>query len=108
DPSLFVFLPDEVEALIALGELDRAAAYLEPFERTAHELDRRWAIAVAARCRGALHAARGEREAALAAFERALSAHAEAAMPFERARTLLLAGEAHRRFRHRRRARQLL
>jgi len=108
DPVLRVFLPDEVEALVALGELDRAEAYLEPFERSASELHRLWAVAAAARCRGALEAARGARPEAFAAFERAFAAHDLAGMPFERARTQLLAGEAHRRFKRRGRARELL
>lgn len=109
DPVLCLFLPDEIEALIALGELERAEAYLGAFERRAGELDRAWAIAAAARCRGALIvAARGAPELALAAFERALAAHARTAMPLERARTLLLAGQAHRRYKQRGRARVAL
>ncbi len=108
DPVLMTFLPDEVEALIALGELDRAEAHLLPFEARAAELERAWAQAAAARCRGYLHAARGEPEQAMSAFERALAAHDGTAMPFERARTLLLAGQAHRRFKQRRRARDTL
>jgi DNA-binding CsgD family transcriptional regulator len=108
DPVLRVFLPDEVEALIALGELDQAESYLEPFERSAGEAGRQWAVAAAARCRGALEGARGVRTEALAAVERALQAHDLAGMPFERARTLLVAGEVHRRFKQRRQARALL
>jgi DNA-binding CsgD family transcriptional regulator len=108
DPVLRVFLPDEVEALVALGELELAEEYLEPFERDAGELERAWAIAAAGRCRGALEAARGAPAEALAAFARALAAHDAVDMPFERARTLLLAGDAHRRFRQRGRARVLL
>lgn len=108
DPCVFVFLPDEIEALIALGEHDAAEAYLAPFERLADRHDRTWAVAVAARCRGALEAARGARGEALAAFDRALDAHALAGMPFERARTELLAGETHRRFKQRAAARALL
>ncbi len=108
DPVLTMFLPDEVEALITLGELDRAEAYLEPFERLAGATDRQWAVAAAARCRGALEGARGARLEAFAAFERALEAHDRAGMPFERARTLLVAGEVHRRFKQRRKARALL
>jgi DNA-binding CsgD family transcriptional regulator len=108
DPVLRMFIPDEVEALVALGELDLAEEYLAPFERDAARLDRAWAVAAAGRCRGALEAARGARAEALAAFERALAAHAAVEMPFERARTLLLAGDAHRRFKQRGRARKLL
>jgi DNA-binding CsgD family transcriptional regulator len=107
DPVLKVFVPDEVEALVALGELDQAEAYLEPFERSAIELGRQWAVAAAARCRGALEAARGARSESFAAYERALAAYGGADMPFELARTQLLAGEAHRRFKRRGSARDL-
>ena len=51
----------------------------------------------AGRCSGVLAAARGERDAALAHFEHALGEHDRAAMPFERARTLLALGAAQRR-----------
>jgi DNA-binding CsgD family transcriptional regulator len=108
DPVLRMFMPDEVEALVALGELDLADGYLAPFERSAAELEREWAVAAAARCRGALEAARGARIEALGAFDRALAAHAAVPMPFEWARTQLLAGEAYRRFKQRGRARELL
>jgi DNA-binding CsgD family transcriptional regulator len=108
DPCLFVFLPDEVEALIALGELDRARTYLEPFERSARALQRVWAIAAAERCRGALAAAAGEPEEALRSYDLALDAYARAGMPLERARTLLLAGQVQRRQKQRAKARVLL
>jgi len=107
DPVLRMFVPDEVEALVALGELDLAQEYLEPFERSAAELERAWAVAAAGRCRGALEAARGAQDEAAAAFERALAAHDAVDMPLERARTRLLAGEAFRRFKQRGRAREM-
>ena len=107
DPVLRMFVPDEVEALVALGELDLAQEYLEPFERSAAELERAWAVAAAGRCRGALEAARGAQDEAAAAFERALAAHEAVDMPLERARTRLLAGEAFRRFKQRGRAREM-
>ena len=108
DPCLFVFLPDEIEALVALGELDRAEEFLAPFERSSYHHDRRWAIAVAERCRALLAAAQADASGAFAAFERALDAHGQVTMPFERARTLLIGGEIHRRFKQRGRARELL
>lgn len=108
DPSFLVFLPDEIEALVALGELDRAERALEPFEGSARRLERDWATALADRCRGLLAGARGEREVAVAAFKRALEAHDRGAMPFERARTLLLAGQTDRRFKQRGQARERL
>jgi DNA-binding CsgD family transcriptional regulator len=108
DPALCVPLTDEVEACVAIGETERALSYLEPFERRAEELDRAWAIAAAARCRGAICAARQEPDLAFSHFERAMAAHARVSMPFERARTLLLAGQARRRYKQRARAREAL
>ncbi|HZE06102.1 MAG TPA: AAA family ATPase [Solirubrobacteraceae bacterium] len=108
DPVLGMFVPDEVEALVILGDLDRAEAYLEPFARRASDLDRGWARAAAARCLGALLAARGDPAAAFAAFDEALAQYARITMPIERARALLLAGQAHRRYKHRGQARALL
>jgi DNA-binding CsgD family transcriptional regulator len=108
DPVLMTFLPDEVEALIALGELGLAETYLAPFEARARSLERPWALAAAARCRGMLAAAAGDSELAFAAFDRALAEHERAPFPFERARTLLLAGQAYRRYKQRARAREAL
>ena len=108
DPVLTVFLPDEIEALVALGEFELAEGYLASFEERAHALDRAWARAAAARCRGALAAAQGENGLAFEAFDRALVEHGRGQMPFERARTLLVAGQAYRRYKQRARAREAL
>jgi len=108
DPVLSVFLPDEIEALVALGEFALAEGYLESFEERARALDRAWARAAAARCRGVLAAAQGEGEPAFEAFDRAVAEHGRGQMPFERARTLLVAGQAYRRYKQRARAREAL
>jgi DNA-binding CsgD family transcriptional regulator len=108
DPVLRMFLPDEIEALIGLGVLERAEAHLSSFERLAREHERPWAVAAAARCRGTLEAARGRPDQAFEAFEQALSEFECIGMPFERARTLMLAGQARRRFKQRGVAGQLL
>jgi DNA-binding CsgD family transcriptional regulator len=97
DPVGFVFLPDEIEALIALGEHERAGRLIELLETRGREHDRPWALAAAARGRGALLAAGGELDEALVAFEAALAQHARVGMPFEQGRTLLLQGRALRR-----------
>ncbi len=101
DPVLGVFLPDAIEALAALGDTARARGYLEPFERKARELERGWALAAAARCEGAIAAAEGEHELAFEAFERSSTEYESLGMPFERARTLLLVGQARRRLKQR-------
>jgi DNA-binding CsgD family transcriptional regulator len=97
DPSGLVFLPDEIEALVALGELARAQPLIELLRRLGMIHDRPWAIAAAARGRGILAAARGDLPEATAALEEALAAHDRVDMPFERGRTLLALGRALRR-----------
>ena len=97
DPIGLVFLPDEIEALVALGELERAQPLIELLRRLGLIHDRPWAIAAAARGRGILAAARGDLEEAIASLEEALAAHDRVEMPFERGRTLLALGRALRR-----------
>ncbi len=108
EPTPAFFLPDALEALIALGHLDRAEALLDTFERRGRELDRTWALATGGRCRALLLAARGDLAGAVAALDRALAAHDRIEMPFERARTLVVKGVTERRLRRRAAARRTL
>ena len=59
EPAYFRVVPDEVEALVALGRLDEAEAVLAPFEEAGKSLGRAWTIATGARCRALVLAARG-------------------------------------------------
>jgi len=102
------FLPDALEAMIALGELDRAGPLVERFERRGRELDRAWVLASAARIRGLLLAARGDLDAADAALEQALVEHEPLELRFSLARTLLAQGQVRRRRREKRLARESL
>jgi len=104
EPGLLRYLPDAIEALIRLGDLEGAATLLDPFESRARDLNRRWALATAGRCRGLWLAGSGESEPAVAALDAALALHEGLGMPFEHARTLLVAGEVRRRARHKRQA----
>jgi DNA-binding CsgD family transcriptional regulator len=104
EPGLCRFVPDEIEALTRLGELGAAEALLGPFETRSTQFGRSWGMAAAGRCRGLLLAAAGDLAGGLAALEAALEAHQRLAMPFEEARTLLAAGEVHRRARHKHQA----
>ncbi len=108
EPVPAFFLPDALEALIAIEELDRAEALLDSFEARGRELDRAWALATGSRCRGLLLAARGDVRGAGDALERALAEHDGLDMPFELARTLLVKGAVERRARRRARARASL
>ncbi len=97
DPAGLIFLPDEIEALIALGELDRTEPLIELLDRLGQSHDRAWAIAAAQRGRGLLAAARGDLDPAVSLLEAALEEHERVEMPFERGRTLLALGRVRRR-----------
>jgi DNA-binding CsgD family transcriptional regulator len=90
-------VPDAVEAMIELKRLDEAERFVEMLELQGRRLDRPWQLAVGARCRGMLLAARGDLEAANVAIQRALAEHRRLPMPFELARTQLLLGQIQRR-----------
>jgi DNA-binding CsgD family transcriptional regulator len=104
EPCVIPCVPDAIEALVALGELDRANELLSDHERKGRACDRPWALATAARCRGLLAAARGDRPDSMSAFKQAMEQHARIQMPFELGRTLLALGESQRRFKQRRAA----
>jgi ATP/maltotriose-dependent transcriptional regulator MalT len=95
------FVADAVEAMIHLGRLSDAEPLIERLERNGRRLDRAWMLAVGARCRAMLLAARGDLAAATTAAELAMNAHRRLPMPFEQARSELLLGQLQRRQRHR-------
>jgi ATP/maltotriose-dependent transcriptional regulator MalT len=95
------FIPDAAEALIALDRVDEAERIIDALQRNGRRLDRPWMLAVGARCRAMLLAARGDIEAAGAAARRGMVEHDRLPMPFERARTQLLQGQLQRRLRQR-------
>ena len=97
EPAYIPFLPDEIEALIGLGELSEAEALLAAFEQRGKVLDRAWALATAARCRGMLQAAQGDLPAAVRSVQRALTEHQRVPQPFDLGRTLLVLGTIQRR-----------
>jgi DNA-binding CsgD family transcriptional regulator len=102
------FVADALEALIVLGELDRADRLIERYEQRGQELERPWVLATAARCRGLSLAARGDLDGAQAALERALAEHGRLELEFSLARTLLAQGHVRRRRREKRLARDSL
>jgi DNA-binding CsgD family transcriptional regulator len=105
----FRFLADEIEARVALGELERAAWLLRRLdERRPTLLDQAWAEAATARCRGLLLAAERREADAVAQLGSALVQHERLNEPFELARTLLVLGRVQRRFKRRGAARESL
>jgi DNA-binding CsgD family transcriptional regulator len=91
------YVPEAVEALIQLDRFAEAEPLIEALERNGRRLDRPWMLAVSARGRGMLLAARGDLHGASDAVQRAMVEHARLPMPFERARTQLLLGQIQRR-----------
>jgi DNA-binding CsgD family transcriptional regulator/tetratricopeptide (TPR) repeat protein len=103
------FLVDEIEALLTVGDVERARGLVERLaERRSMLTDRAWACAATERCRGLVCAASGDEAGAGAAFAQALALHEQLPEPFELARTLLAQGRVERRFKRRRRARETL
>jgi DNA-binding CsgD family transcriptional regulator len=99
------FHADHAEAVLALGDLDRAEVLVARMETRARALPRPWIQAVSARSRGLLQSARGDQDSALASMQEAIRHHEHLDMPLERARTLLALGQVHRRRNERRSAR---
>jgi DNA-binding CsgD family transcriptional regulator len=108
EPGAFPFVPDEVEALVAMGKLEAADRLTDRLEEQGQALRRPLALATAARCRGLIAMAHHDWARARAHLERAIHEHRSVSQPFELGRTLLAAGEIRRRMRHIRPARDLL
>jgi DNA-binding CsgD family transcriptional regulator len=108
EPSVWRVEADRIEAAVGVGDIARAEALTMRFERQAERSQIPWGLAAAARCRGILAAAHGDAGGAPAALERALAAHERCPVPFERARTLLVLGQVHRRAKRKRLAKEAL
>jgi ATP/maltotriose-dependent transcriptional regulator MalT len=89
---------------VHLGRLEEASAFLGPHESLADQRGRHAPIARLARVRGRLEAARGDIEAAEAAFQRGLRHMQSLPMPFEQALLELAYGQFLRRVGRRRAA----
>ena len=102
EPGVFRVHADLIEALIGIGDLDRAAVVLDELEARAKASRVPWSLATGARSRGLLLSAHGDLAMAELALEEALAEHERLPMPFERARTLLALGLLQRRRNERR------
>jgi DNA-binding CsgD family transcriptional regulator len=105
-PTVFRYLGDLVEAAVMAGDLELAEATLvDRLEAPAERIPLPWILAISARGRGHLAAARGEADGAIQWFDRSLDALDGTPMPFERARSMLGRGQARLRGGQRRLAR---
>jgi DNA-binding CsgD family transcriptional regulator len=107
EPSMAWWRAEQVEALLALGQIDDAVERLDAWEADARRLGRRWVVAQATRCRGLVASARGD-DGALSLLVDAVSQHEAAGDPFGRGRALLALGVARRRTKQKRAAREAL
>jgi DNA-binding CsgD family transcriptional regulator len=108
EPAAFPFVPDEIEALVSVGEhalADRRISWLE--DRGA-ALGRTSAVAAAERSRALLVAETGDLSDALGHAERAMELSAGLPLPFDRGRALLVLGTLRRRDRRKRASREAL
>jgi len=108
EPAQRLELGDFLEALVGAGELDEADDVVESWQERARQLDRAMTLAILARSRGLILAARGDLEGAFASFEDALREHGRDEDPFQLARTLLALGATQRRAKQRAAARATL
>jgi DNA-binding CsgD family transcriptional regulator len=106
--SVYPVVQYDIDARIATGDLDGAAHLVDLLERFAAESGRTWHRVVGTRGAALLASARGDLPRALDLAEHALELQADLPQPFERARTLLVAGTIARRARKRGRAHKTL
>lgn len=103
-----IFLADEIEALLALGQTERATRLCDALESYARACEDRWPLVAALRCRALLLAATQQPVEALRVAEEAMAACDGLGMTLEVARTCLVAGRLARRSKQKRRARDRL
>jgi DNA-binding CsgD family transcriptional regulator len=108
EPGFWPWQDLYADALIGMGRLEEASAFLRPHEELAAVRGRRSAVAALARVRGRLEAAAGRPEAAEAAFQRALTEVEQLPHPFPRALIELAYGQVLRRAGQRRAAAEQL
>ena len=108
EPATLFFLPDGIEALVGIGELDRAETLLDAFEERSLALGRLWARAASRRCRALLLAAQGDVEAAWPEAAASVAEFAGLELPIELGRSYLVLGQIERRRRQRGASREAL
>ncbi|MDQ3554088.1 MAG: AAA family ATPase [Chloroflexota bacterium] len=108
DPGENLVIGDHLEALVAVGDLTRAAEVANEIERLARRLGRRRPLALVDRGRGLVASALGDQDEAVRLLERSVARLDELRIPFEAARSRLILGIVHRRRRKKRMAHDTL
>jgi DNA-binding CsgD family transcriptional regulator len=98
---------DTIEVLVALGEVDEAQRHVDQYWELPCAAHPRGRVA-AGRAAGLIHAARGNRDAALTALTAAIATDPIPVFPLERGRTLVALGSVQRQAGQRRAARETL
>ena len=106
--AMAFWVDEYVEALLETGQTEEAAAVVDDWDEQVQRLGHRLAPAQVLRCRGMLAAAAGDLESAAATFSAAVAAHEPLLDPYERGRALLALGQASRRLKQKRAAREAL
>ncbi|HXZ56434.1 MAG TPA: AAA family ATPase [Gaiellaceae bacterium] len=99
---------DYAEALVEIGDADRAEEVVRVLEERARSTARVPLQAVGACARAQVAAAQGALDAAASALDEALAHHDQVTVPFDLARTLLTLGRLQRRRKQRKAARESL
>ncbi len=108
EPGYARYHLDYAEALVAIGRVDDAECFLEILEDQADQTGREYAHAVVATGRSLVSAVRGEFASALESMSEAQRRYERLPLRFDRARSLLVAGQIHRRAKAKRAARDAL
>jgi DNA-binding CsgD family transcriptional regulator len=108
EPSIYGELPNAIEALVELAELDEARRLLAELKDRLRRIASPWGEASAGRCEGLILAAEGDAGAAVTALEHALTVNEQLPQPFDLGRSLLAAGAIRRRTKKRGAARKNL
>jgi DNA-binding CsgD family transcriptional regulator len=108
EPGRRRLMAEYLEALVAVGELERARVELDAFAELSRKLDRPSGLGQAARAAAVLHAAEGRLDEAVAAVAEGLEAYGRVDLPYDRARLRLVEGGIQRRVRQKRAARAAL
>ncbi|MCU1389152.1 MAG: transcriptional regulator, luxr family protein [Ilumatobacteraceae bacterium] len=108
DPGYFRFQADFFEALVAVGDIDRAVIEIERMEPFVNRMQRPSALAALHRGRALVAAHRGEIDTAVAEARAAVAVLDGTALVYDRARAMLTLGVVLRRFKLRAEARAAL